>query len=132
MNRDTRRTRLVLALLLLTAVTLLVLDFRGGPNSPLATVRTRLGDVFGPVERAAAAVTRPVSGFLDTIGSLGEGRERIEELEQENEALRRDVRTSAVDKGRVEQLDKLLHLSGVGRYRVVPARVIAVGPAQGF
>ena len=48
MGRDTRRTRLVLALLLLTALTLVMVDDRTSGAGPLGGVRQAVADVLGP------------------------------------------------------------------------------------
>ena len=61
MNRDTRRTRTLLFLLLLTSITLIAIDHRGGEASPLRGLRSFAATVFGPVEKAAAAIAGPVS-----------------------------------------------------------------------
>ena len=50
----------------------------------------------------------------------------------ENQELKRRLRTSGLDRNRVQELDDLLHLAGAGRYRVLPAQVIAIGSAQTF
>jgi rod shape-determining protein MreC len=73
-----------------------------------------------------------VSDFVSGIAAIGENDQRINELEQENDALRLQLRTSEVDRNRAAELDDLLGLAGVGQYRIVPARVIAVGSARGF
>lgn len=132
MNRDTRRTRIVLALLLLTSFTLITVDYRGGDDSPLAGLRGMAAAVVGPVQRAAAAVVRPVSDTLGDIGQLGEHEARIEELQRDNDDLRRQLRTSELARNRAAELDELLRVAGAGRYRIVPAQVVAVGPAQGL
>ena len=132
MGRDTRRTRAVLALLLLTSFTLIALDVRGGDSSPMRSARSFAGSLFGPVEEAAAAVVRPVSGALDDVKALRGSESRIQALEAERDQLRLELRTSELARARADELDKLLKVTSVGRYRVVPARVIAIGPAQGF
>jgi rod shape-determining protein MreC len=132
MNRDTRRTRIILGLLLLTSLTLITVDFRGEGSSPLQPLRSLAGAVLGPVERAAAAVAGPVSDFADTVGSLGDSEERIAELERENDALRLELRTSERARQRAAELDSLLRVAGVGQYRVLPAQVVGFAPAQGF
>ena len=69
--RDTRRTRIVLAVLLLTAFTFITLDARGGESSILDRVReSACSRSSGPIERAAAAVVRPVSDFIDGLTSI--------------------------------------------------------------
>lgn len=129
--RDTRRTRVILGLLLLTSLTLVVLSLRG--DSGTSTGLRSLGQtVFGPIERAVSAVVTPVSDFIRNLGSLGTQDQRIAELEAENERLRAQVNTTAADRARAAQLDSLLRVAGAGQYKSVPAQVIAVGPAQGF
>jgi rod shape-determining protein MreC len=130
--RDTRRTRILLGLLLLAALTFVVIDLRGGEGGPLASLRSFAQTVFGPVESAASAVVRPVSDFFGGLGSIGDKDEQIARLEAENQRLRAELNTSAADRARAEQLDELLRVAGAGQYRTVPAQVIAVGPAQGF
>jgi rod shape-determining protein MreC len=132
MSRDTRRTRILLALLLVTSVFLLVLDRRGGDQSPLAGLRSAAAAVFGPVEQVAAAIARPVSGTVDRVRALGADTARADRLGKENARLRALLRTSQQARDRAAELDSLLHVSGTGRYRVVPAQVIAIGAAQSF
>jgi rod shape-determining protein MreC len=129
---DTRRTRVLLALLLVTSVSLITIDYRGGPNSPLNGVRSAAAAVFGPVERVAAAIAAPVSNAVDGVSNLGNGKDEVARLAKENQRLRTRVRTGQLDHQRAGELDALLHLAGVGRYRIVPATVIAVGAAQTF
>lgn len=135
MNRDTRRTRVLLALLLVTSIGLITVDYRAesrGERSPLQGLRTVAAAVFGPVEQVAAAIARPVGDAVDAIGSLGQDREQLARLQQENQRLRRQLRTNQLARNRADELDALLHLAGLGRYRIVPAQVIAIGPAQTF
>jgi rod shape-determining protein MreC len=128
--RDTRRTRLILVVLLLVSFTLLTLDLRSGDTGVLGSLRTGLGNVFAPAQRAVAAVYRPVHGFF---GGLNKDEQaRLNQLEQENATLQEQLRTSDYARARAAELDALLKVAGLGQYRIVPAQVIAVEPAQGF
>jgi rod shape-determining protein MreC len=124
---DTRRTRAVLGVLLLTSLAMITVDYRGGDHSPLRVLRAFGEAIFGPIEQAATAVVRPVAGAFDTItGSPGAHR-RINRLERENARLRQQVRTGQIDKRRSDELDRLLGTAGLGGYRIVPAQVISYG-----
>lgn len=129
---DTRRTRVLLALLLVTSISLITIDYRGGEDSPLDGVRSVAATVFGPVERVAAAIASPVSDAVDGVSGLGDGGADADRLAAQNKELRGRLRTSALDRSRAKELDDLLRVAGAGRYRVVPARVIAIGAAQTF
>jgi rod shape-determining protein MreC len=132
MNRDTRRTRVLLALLLVTSISLITIDYRGGDSSPLDGVRSAAAAVFGPVEKVAAAIASPVSDAVDSVSNLGNGQDEVARLKKQNQELKRRLRTGALDRHRARELDDLLHLAGAGRYKIVPARVIAIGTAQTF
>jgi rod shape-determining protein MreC len=131
MRHDSRRSRRVFVVLLLTAFTLMTLDLQqdGGPTEAL---RSAGAIVFGPVERAGDAVTRPVTTFVSGVAQLDEFQDRIDELQQRNDELTLQLRTSEDARSRAAELDDLLRVAGVGQYRVLPARVIAVGSAQTF
>ncbi|HVQ87687.1 MAG TPA: rod shape-determining protein MreC [Actinomycetes bacterium] len=130
--RDTRRTRIVLAVLLLTAFTFITIDARGGDNSLLDKARSATQGVLGPIERAAAAVVSPVSDFIDGLTSINSNQQRIDDLEAENDTLQRELLTNEYDQSRVQELDKLLNIAGLGRYKILPAQVIAVGAGRGY
>jgi rod shape-determining protein MreC len=132
MNRDSARTRVVLALLLLTSFTLVTLDFRGGDDGPLSGLRGLAAAIFGPIETATAAAVRPVGGFLDDLRRFGRDDTEVALLRDENAKLRTQLRTSELARARAAELDKLLGLASRGQYKVLPARVVAVGPEQGF
>lgn len=130
--RDTRRARIVLAILVLISVTLIILDLRGSEGGPLAPLRAAGEATLGPLERASAAVVIPVRDFVDSLGSIGEKDQQIADLQAQNDSLRAELDTVASDKSRVADLDALLGLVAANDYETVPAQVIAVGPAQGF
>jgi rod shape-determining protein MreC len=132
MNHDNRRTRALLALLIFTSVCLITIDSRGGLGSPLDGVRSVAAAVFGPVEQVAAAIASPISSAVDKVGTLGNGTTDAQRLAKQNQALRLQLRTSALARSRAAELDGLLKLAGAGRYKVVPAQVIAIGAAQTF
>lgn len=130
--KDVRRARLILAILVLASITLIVLDLRGGGGGPLQPIRSATAAIFGPLERGVTAVFSPVGRLVDSLSQLGDQQERIDALEEQNEELRIAVDTAGVDLARVAELDALLGLAADTAVDIVPAQVIAVGPAQGF
>jgi len=127
--RNFRRLRVIIAVLVLTCVTLIVLTVREDSGGPLRGVGSA---IFGPLERGASAVFSPIGGFFSDLGTWRDSVDRVKELEAENAKLKALVETSAEDRARVAELDALLKLAGAGQYRMVPAQVIAIGPTQDF
>jgi rod shape-determining protein MreC len=127
--RDSRRARLVLALLLLTAFTLITLDYRSGSGGPLRTIGNA---VFGPVERAVSAVARPVGSFFSSLGHLSSYKSTNDKLREDNQRLREQLRLTDSDRARLSSAEKLLDLAGRAQFRIVPAQVVAVQGALGF
>lgn len=126
-----RRSRILLAVLVVASLTFVILDLRGG-EGPFASVRSGVANVLGGLERVAATIVSPVTGAGSWWSTMRDQATRIEELTAENDRLRSDLNTLTSDRARANALDDLLRVSGVGGYRFVPAEVIAVGPAQDF
>jgi rod shape-determining protein MreC len=127
-----RPSTTVLVLLVLACLTVITLDARGGESSPLEPARSAVGEVLGPAESFTAAVVRPfqaVPGFFHTSRRLNS---QVARLEAENATLRGRLATSSVDRNRAAELDGLLAGSRSTGYALVPARVVAMGPAQSF
>ena len=81
--RGSRRTRLTLVLLLLTAFTLTALDYNSAQSGPLAALRRGIDTVFGPVQRA-------VGSAANSVGSALGGLPRLGSYQSENKKLRRE------------------------------------------
>lgn len=131
-DRHRRPSRTALVLLLLACFTLITLDARGGEGSPVDPVRAAVGEVLGPVEAATAAITRPVLAVPQFFATTAGLRSDVARLEAENAHLRGRLATSEVDRNRVRELDGLLAASRRTGRTLVPARVVALGPAQAF
>jgi rod shape-determining protein MreC len=127
--RDSRRARLVLALLLLTAFTLITLDYRSGAGGPLRTIGNA---VFGPIERAVADVARPVGSFFTSLGHLSSYKSDNAKLRKNNQALREQLRLTDGDRAHLQSMERLLDLAGRAQFKIVPAQVVAVEGALGF
>lgn len=129
MSRRSGRSRLTLVLLVLTSVTVITLDFRGG--GVIGTVRSSAADVLSPVRGAADAVFGPVGDAVSGITGYGA-------LEDENAALRARIEEMEGDQLRdadaEAELDALLELERLGRFTDLPtvaARVIGT-PVSNF
>ena len=125
---DSRRTRLVLAVLLAAALALITIDSRSAAAGPVGGLRGIGGAVFGSAESLVGSVTRPVAGFFDNVTSAPGSQRKIEGLQREVVRLRAELSQAQLSKAQEAQLRSLLALAGRGGYRVVAANVIAAGP----
>jgi rod shape-determining protein MreC len=126
---DSRRTRLVLGVLLVVALALITLDARNSSAAPVRGLRSAGGVIFGSAESVASAVGRPVAGFFSSLGSTSHSQAQIRSLQREVVQLRGELSQAQVSKADGAQLQQLLQLAGRGRYRIVAANVIAASPA---
>ena len=126
------RLRLVLVLLILSALTLTALDFRQGSGSPLSALRRGSDAVLGPVVRAiggAAGVAGSALGGLPRLGSYQRDNRR---LQRQNDELRRKLLATDGLRCRQGEWDALLRQRDYGAYAVLPAHVVATGASFGF
>jgi rod shape-determining protein MreC len=126
---DNRRTRLVLAVLLIAALALITVDARNSSAGPVRGLRAVGGLIFGSAENVASGVTQPVAGFLDNVGNAARAQSTISSLQRQVVQLRGALDQARLSQADEAQLQRLLQLAGRGRYRIVAASVIAAGPA---
>ena len=127
MYRDSRRLRLLFALLILFSFTLITIDYRAGEGTVLSGLRSGAAAIFGPVQRAVTSVVRPVGNALSSLGDLGSLREDIARLESENDELRTSLRQVDDQRRRLGEMEKLLGLAGRGQLRIVGGSVVGIG-----
>lgn len=124
----TPRSRFTLALLLLTAVTLLVLDLPG--TGPLDPVRDAFGAAFRPIRAAGNAVFEPLSnGWKGAFG--------YDDLEQENQRLKAEAeerKSEEADLARLRQ--KVADLSKINGVTIEAQKTkvaeVTSGPLNSF
>lgn len=124
MRPDVRRTRVLLAALLIAAFALVSVDHAAGRGSPLDGLRRAALAVFGPVESALSAAGAWVSDSVNAVARSAQGG-RADRLARENAALRARLAVSepAPAAGAAE---RLLGLAAGHRFRLVGARVVGV------
>lgn len=136
-NRNVSRhrrmpSRSLMIALVLACVTLMVVDHTRRADSPAEPVRRVAGEVLGPAEAFTAAALRPVLDLPDAVRSNAELRDDVDELEAETDTLEDALRATGYDAERVSALEDLRAVAGDLGYALLPARVVAIGPAQSF
>lgn len=122
--RRSTRPRFILLLLVLTAITLVTLDFRGDATGVIDSVKGGVRDAFSPVQTAGNAVVEPIGNFVDGIlhaGDLRAENARLREQIQEQESIR--LRAEDAERERAILIDQL-NLDFIGDIPRVAARVI--------
>ena len=129
MRRLTSRQQAAAIVLAVLAACFLTLDLGGaGLKSAHSGVRGTLGSLY----RGTDALLGPLRRFVQGVPSAGSNRARIDALEHENAVLRGQLAAARADRATQSQLAALQLSAQSGGYRVVPARVLALGPGEGF
>jgi len=123
-NRDRRRARLVLGVLIVISLLAITLDLRGG--STFSGPRNVLSGVVSPVQRVASNVTRPIGRFFSDLTKIDSNREKINKLTADNRELRAKRVEDKATSGKADLLSQTLNLAASGGYRVVPAQIISM------
>ena len=118
--RDTRRTRVVLVVLLVAALALIGLNYSDGSNPALRGLRSAGGTVFGGAEHAANSVASMFSGSSSSSP-------QVKSLQAQADKLRAELSGAELSKSDYAELRKLLLVAGAAQYKIVAASVIAVG-----
>ena len=126
-----RGIRITIATLLVASLTFVILDLRGG-DGPLSSARAAASAVVGVLQKGANALVSPLSGASDSFSTWRDQVSQIAELKEEKARLSEELSATLSDRARARALDELLRVSSAGRYRITPAEVISVGPAQDF
>jgi rod shape-determining protein MreC len=124
------RSRLLLVILLVTALFLITLDLRGiniAKNSRSATQ-----SFLAPVQRGFSDFFSPVGNFFGDVKNFGKAKAQIRDLEKENAKFKNQLVLNSDVKGQLAKLKGVLNLAGRGGYKVVAARVIGQGSASTF
>jgi rod shape-determining protein MreC len=127
--RLTQRQRVAALTLAILAAGFIALDLGGGSlQSAHGGVRGLLGSLY----RGTDAVLGPVRRFVEAVPHAASDQDRMRELEQRNAQLQQRLARAQADRATERQL-RALHLAAKsGGYKIVPARVVATNPAEGF
>ena len=129
MRRLTRRQRTAAAVLALVALCFITLDLGGGAlRDAHSGVRGALGSLY----RGTDAVVGPARRWVEGVPSAGSHQTTIDRLRSENARLRGRIAALQADQRTADQLAELQRAGDGTGERLLPARVVAYGPGQGF
>ncbi|MFZ8871898.1 MAG: rod shape-determining protein MreC [Candidatus Nanopelagicaceae bacterium] len=124
-TRGTNRARLLLVTLLVTSLLLITLDLRG--VSLVSSVRGFTQTALTPFQSFGSSLLSPIGQLFSDLFNINNTRERIVELEDENQELKAQDILNEDIQGELKQLKGVLDLAGKAKFRTVSARVISKG-----
>ena len=124
------RSRLLLVILLVTALFFITLDLRG--VSLTKGSRSVSQTILSPVQRVVSTIFSPVGRFFSDVKNFGKTNAQLQDEIALNKLLKSQIAMNSDTKGQLAQLKAVLDLAGRGNYKVAAARVIARGSASSF
>jgi rod shape-determining protein MreC len=128
--RRSSRPRYVLALLVLTSITLITLDERGQGSGVVASIRSGARDAFAPVASVADKLFTPVGNFFSGAAHYGDLKAENARLRRELEAARAASSSEADLAREYQSLLALDNLDFANDVPTIAARVIATSPSN--
>ena len=130
-DKQVRRRRAVLALLVGISLILLTAYFGESPSSPLHNVQRGIVEVFSPVQEGASKVLSPVKDVAGWFSDTLNAKARSDRLAKQVASLTRQVDYYAQKASLSDQLAAQMRLDtrvGISTYQPVAANVIGRDP----
>ncbi|MBV9592406.1 MAG: rod shape-determining protein MreC [Actinobacteria bacterium] len=129
MRRLTRRQRISAIALAVIAICFVTLDDAGGG---LRNAHGGVRGAMGALYRSTDSVLGPTRRFVQGIPDVGSSRAEIDKLRRENTDLHRQLAASQAEAKSTAELNRLQLAADAGGLTIVPAKLIAFGPGEGF
>ena len=130
-DKQVRRRRAVLALLVAVSLILLTAYFGETPSSPLHSVQRGVVEVLSPVEQGASTVLAPVRDAAGWVSDTLHAKSQVKQLRAQVQDLTAKLAAAKGAQYENTQLSHLVHLDnsiGVSAYHPVSAAVIVRDP----
>lgn len=129
MRRLTGRQRISAMVLAAVALCFITLDLGGGS---LRGAHSGVRGTLGALYRGTDSVLGPARRWMEGVPSAGTNKAKIDDLRSENARLRGRITQLEADGRTAGQLAGLQRVATTSGNTLLPARVIAFGPGQGF
>ena len=130
-DKQVRRRRAVLALLVAVSLILLTAYFGESPTSPLHSVQRGIVEVLSPVQQGASTVLPPVRDVAGWFSDTLHAKSQVKSLRAEVQGLTAKLARARGAQIENTQLSRQVHLDnsiGVSAFHPVTAQVIARDP----
>lgn len=128
--RRTNRTRYVLAVLVLAALTLVTIDARSNGGGVLSSIRSTVSDGFAPLQRATHDVLQPIGNFLTGALDYGSLKRENQRLRDALAAQQSSAASAAAEQAAAEQVLQEEHLPFIAGIPTVAVEIIDNGSSN--
>jgi rod shape-determining protein MreC len=116
--------------LVLAALTLVTIDARSSGTGVTSDIRSKVSDVFSPLQRATHSVLRPIGDFLTGALDYGSLRQENQRLRDQLAAQQDQSIAAAAEQSQARQVLGLQNLPFIGSIPTVTAAVIDNGSSN--
>jgi len=133
-DKQVRRRRAVLALLVCASLILLTAYFGNSSSSPLHSAQRAIAEVLSPIQNGASKVLSPVRDVAGWVSDTFHAKSEVGQLRRENSQLKTDLAQALYAETQVKRLSALVKLDqtpgfDVTDYSPVGADVIGYDPS---
>ncbi|MDQ6777461.1 MAG: rod shape-determining protein MreC [Actinomycetota bacterium] len=131
-DKQVRRRRAVLALLVAVALILLSAYFGEAAGGPLHSVQRGIVTVLSPIQKGASTVLTPVRDIAGFFSSTFHAKSQVARLQTRVQKLTQEVaqlKGAEIQNGQLSKLINLNQAIGASAYRPVAAHVIGSDPS---
>ncbi len=131
-DKQVRRRRAVLGLLVAVSLILLTAYFGESPASPLHSVQRGIVQVLSPIQEGASTVLSPVRSAANWVSETLNARSEVASLRSQKQSLEATVarlRQDAIENQHLSALVKLDDANGIDAYSPLAADVIGQDPS---
>lgn len=134
-DKQVRRRRAVLALLVVVSLILLTLYFGESPSSPLHTVQRGVISVLSPIQEGASRALKPARDLFGWFGDTFDAKKERDQLRDQRDALLErdlDYQRAMRENEQLREMVGLQSSNGLDAYDKVTTRIIARSPNNLF
>ena len=129
MRRLTRRQRTAAIVLTIVALCFITLDLGGGS---LGSAHSGVRGTFGSLYRGTDKALGPVRRWFEGAPTAGSNEGRVDSLRKENARLKGQIAGLEADRRTAAKVRELQRQSDLSGDTLLPAKVTALGPGEGF
>jgi rod shape-determining protein MreC len=131
-DKQVRRRRAVLAVLVLCCIVLLTAYFGESSRGTLHATQRAAMEVLAPVQEGANRALKPFRDLFGWFGDTMDAKHERDELRKERDALRQQVARLQLERSENEELRGLLSFNRTTNYQPVTARVYVRSPSTWY